>query len=103
VLLLVTVMVVLLLLLQVPAAQAALHTQALIKELAVWATDGQQQQQQQDDDDGLAAPGGMSRLQQVCQLPLNCQEEGALLAWLRQRMREGKTGGHMLPLYLLQV
>ncbi|WIA22287.1 hypothetical protein OEZ85_004606 [Tetradesmus obliquus] len=68
------------------------NVRALVQQLAAWATADDQQQQQQQ-----------SRLQQLLQLPLDADEESALLAWFRGRMAAGQSGGHVLPLYLLQV
>ncbi|KAF6262479.1 hypothetical protein COO60DRAFT_628905 [Scenedesmus sp. NREL 46B-D3] len=85
----------------------SLHVKALVQQLATWATDEQQldqpdsgsssatQQQQQQQEH-------VSRVQQLMQLPLDCDEEAALLGWFRQRMQAGQPGGHVLPLYLLQ-
>lgn len=64
-----------------------------MQQLADWATEEQHQQ----------STVGLSRLQQVAQLPLNSEEEAALLGWCRQRFAAGQPGAHMLPLYLLQV
>jgi hypothetical protein len=87
-------------LLQLLPSKRSNHVKALMQQLAAWATDdgssssseAAQQQQQQ-----------LSRVQQLMQLPLDCNEEGALLGWFRQRMDAGQTGGHIVPLYLLQV
>lgn len=49
------------------------------------------------------AGGSRARQQQLLQLPLDSSEEAVLVAVLRERMSAGKTGGHLLPLYLLQV
>jgi hypothetical protein len=74
----------------------------------------QQQLQLQDRMSAAAAAGaidagssgseaGRVRQQQLLQLPLNTAEEGVLVTVLRERMAAGKAGGHLLPLYLLQV
>jgi hypothetical protein len=88
-------------LLQLLPSKRSSHVKTLVQQLAAWATDDSssssssdaiQQQQQQ-----------LSRVQQLMQLPLDCDEEAALLGWFRQRMQDGQTGGHIVPLYLLQV
>jgi hypothetical protein len=70
----------------------------------------QQQLQLQDQTAAVGAAHALTggnacraRQQQLLQLPLNGPEEAVLLAVLRERMAAGKTGGHLLPLYLLQV
>jgi hypothetical protein len=44
-----------------------------------------------------------ARQQALLQLPLDASEEGVLVAVLRERMAGGQAGGHLLPLYFLQV
>lgn len=44
-----------------------------------------------------------ARQQALLQLPLDASEEGVLVAVLRERMAAGRGGGHLLPLYFLQV
>lgn len=44
-----------------------------------------------------------ARQQALLQLPLDASEEGVLVAVLRERMAAGQVGGHLLPLYFLQV
>jgi hypothetical protein len=91
----------LLCLLQLLPSKRSSHVKALVQQLAAWATDDSNssdnatQQQQQ--------PQQLSRVQQLMQLPLDCEEEAALLGWFRQSMGAGQSGGHVLPLYLLQV
>jgi hypothetical protein len=46
---------------------------------------------------------GRVRQQQLLQLPLNAAEESVLAAVMRERMAAGTVGGHLLPLFLLQV
>lgn len=80
---------------------------------AATASRMQQQLQIQDRTAAAAAAGavdavtggdaGRVRQQQLLQLPLNAAEEAVLMAVLRERMGAGKMGGHLLPLYLLQV
>jgi hypothetical protein len=36
-------------------------------------------------------------------LPLECNEEAALLDYFRKRLDAGQSGGHVLPLYLLHM
>lgn len=53
---------------------------------------------------GLAgSSASKARQQQLLQLPLDAGEEAVLLAVLRERMAAGESGGHLAPLYLLQV
>jgi flagellar biosynthesis component FlhA len=84
------------------------HVKALMQQLAAWAADEQQQQPNQSTTSSSAAAQQqqqqqLSRVQQLMQLPLDSEEEAALLGWFRQRMESGQSGGHVLPLYLLQV
>lgn len=102
------------------------HTNVLVRQLTEWAltpstaaaaaadaTAAHMQQQlhlhEQQSAAATAAAGAVGvtgsvvRQQQLLQLPLNAAEEAVVLRVLRERMAAGKTGGHLLPLYLLQV
>lgn len=101
------------------------HINTLMRQLTTWAlspgpaasTDAaaaaassMQQQLQLQDQAAVGAAqammggdAGRARQQQLLQLPLNGSEEAVLVALLRERRAAGKMGGHLLPLYLLQV
>lgn len=94
--------------LQLLPNKRSLHVKALVQQLATWATD--EQQLDQPDSGSSSATQQLqqqqehvARVQQLMQLPLDCDEEAALLGWFRQRMQAGQPGGHVPPLYLLQV
>lgn len=114
--------------LQVALPEQARHTDTLMRQLTDWAlspaaaagahtavaaaaSSMQQQLRLQDQAAGLGSAleagagsdAGRARQQQLLQLPLNAAEEGVLAGVLRARMAAGKTGGHLLALYLLQV
>lgn len=117
---------------QVPVSDRTAHINTLMRQLVDWAlspsasaskaaaaaaaTAARLGQQLQLHDHtsaattvGLLDAGSSSscccrgRQQQLLQLPLDSSEEAVLVAVLRERMAAGKTGGHLLPLYLLQV
>jgi hypothetical protein len=115
---------------QVPVSDRTTHINTLMRQLVEWAlssssltttaaaaaaaaaTASRLGQQLQLHDHTAATAGGVldssssssrARQQQLLQLPLDSSEESVLVAVLRERMSAGKTGGHLLPLYLLQV
>jgi hypothetical protein len=108
-LLLTVLFVTFLLVLQLLPAKRVAHVKALMQQLAAWATEEEQQLNKQGTSSSSNAAHQqqqqqqLSRVQQLMQLLLDCEEEAALLGWFRQRMEAGQSGGHVLPLYLLQV
>lgn len=112
--------------LQVAVSDRAAHTSTLVRQLTNWAlspvpssdaaaaaaaaSQMQQQLRLQEQrgaagllDGGSGSDGSRARQQQLLQLPFNAAEESVVVAVLRERMSAGKMGGHLLPLYLLQV
>lgn len=114
---------------QVPVSDRTAHINTLMRQLVDWALSPSAstttavaaaaaasrlgQQLQLHDHTAAASAAGLldagssngsrARQQQLLQLPLDSSEEVVLVAVLRERMAAGKTGGHLLPLYLLQV
>jgi hypothetical protein len=95
---------------QLPPGKRTAHLTELVAHLGAWAVASMQQQQQET----LTSASSMtllpraqcSRLQQLCELPWNAQEEAVLFAWLcsHAAARGAQTSSaDVLQLYLLQV
>lgn len=81
-----------------PPQQRARQVTTLIGLMAEWALAPGSEREE-----GPAQVGGFPRLQRLARLPLDAEEERALVGWLQRRLERGAAGGSYLAFFLLQV